>query len=674
MSRRPAVSLDLPPERGQTLAVTLAVAVASLPLARYVVWQVTVFAALMLALRLAALRWPRALPGRGALFALTLVGILNCLVTNQSIAGNSGGTALLITMVALKLLELQQRRDHRIVAIVLPLLAVVQFLYGQGPGLTLFLAAIVLTAVALLVELNGGLGERPARAALRITAALAVQALPLTMVLFLLFPRLDAPLWDLGADPETGVMGLGESMEPGSISELVVNGDLAFRARFRERPPAPERLYWRGLVLWEVNDSRWTMGRFAAASGTEPQLRVAADVVSYEVTLDASQRPWLFALDLAVDYPPDAILDRSFQLTSIGQSPGTRRYRAVSALTYRTADPAAAERHRALRLPPTVTPRQRALAAEWAASASSDWDVVEAGLAHFAEEEFRYTLLPPRLRGNVWDEFIFDSRSGFCEHYAGSFAVMMRLAGIPARVVVGYLGGEANRIGGHLMIWQSDAHAWVEVAITGRGWVRVDPTQMVAASRIDRQGAVRLLGAQAPARFRIGGSGLGASMLRQVRDLADAVDSVWEGWVLEFSSQRQLDLLERVGLESHGYFALIGLMLAAATLATGSIVWALIRQPRPPDLWARGYALYCRRLAAVGLARSPAEGPSDFGERVTRTRPDLAEQVARITSLYVRNRYGPECDPDDAVRFRRAVRGFRPRGRLWGAQRRSGIE
>ena len=652
--------IDEPPERYQTLAVTLTVALAYLPLTRFLNWQVSGFVALVLLLRLASLRWPAALPGRWVLLLLTLVGVANCLQANHSLVGKSGGAALLVTMLALKLLELRTRRDHRVAAIVIGPLIVVQFLFDQGMPLTLFIAVVALVMVGLLVDLNGGLGLPATRRVGGVTLRLAMQAIPLTLVLFLLFPRLSAPLWSLGVEQDQATMGMSESMEPGSISELVVNGELAFRARFEGPAPALSRLYWRGLVLWQVDDRRWSPGPGPRAWGGKPELAVAQDPIDYEIVLEPSDQHWMFALDLPTTQPADTELRGDFQLLANRPITAAKRYRLRSALDYQTAPIGEAERRSALRVPPNVTERMRSLVAQWSQRADSDWGLVQAGLNFFNREEFRYTLLPPKLGANPWDEFLFETRSGFCEHYAGSFAVLMRLGGLPSRVVLGYHGGEPNRIGGYHMIWQSDAHAWVEVLIAGRGWVRVDPTSAVAPSRVDNRGASRLLGANAPARFHIDADSLPARTARLLRNLVDTLDATWQGWVLDFSSARQEALLDLLGLRDYGAFALAGIMVTAISVVMALIVLGLMRQADPGDPAARSYARFCRRMAAIGLPRRAEEGPRDFGRRICRVRPDLAADVEGIVSSYVRNRYMPAPTERDLQTLAQRVRVFWP--------------
>lgn len=651
---------DKPPERYQTLALVVTFGVAYLPLARFLEWQISAYLGLLLALRVAALRWPAAAPRRWGLLALTLAGVLNCLHAHHSLLGRTGGVALLVTMLGLKLHELRGRRDHRLVAILLGFLIVVQFLFDQGIGLVLYLAGVMFAAATLLVDLNGGLGKAPLRTSIPITLRLSLQALPLAAILFLLFPRLSTPLWNLGADRERGVMGMGDRLEPGAISELVITGELAFRARFDGPAPAPSQLYWRGLVLWEVDALGWSPGRDPLSQPRDPVLAMAEDRVGYEVVLEPSMRRSLFALDLPIAAPAGSLLSEDHQLLANGPVTTAKRYRVQSALRYRTQGPSDALRQYALRLPPNVTDRMRELVAGWRRAASTDWALVEASLAYFNREPFFYTLLPPRLGANPTDAFLFETRQGFCEHYASSLAVLMRLGGVPSRVVLGYLGGEVNRVGGHHRIWQSDAHAWVEVLIDGRGWVRVDPTAAVAASRVDRRGASRLLGANAPARFQLDAEGMLARAMRQARDVVDSLDAAWQHWILDFSVAQQEAMLDWMGLRAQGERALVAAMAVSVSLVLGLILITLLREGRDLDPMSRGYALFCRRLARVGLVRRADEGPLDFARRVGRARPDLAGEVQQILGLYVRERYSRDSHPDQVRQFVTRVRRFRP--------------
>lgn len=657
------------PERAQILWTTLLVAAACAPFVRYLNGQVTAFLALILAIRLVALRWPAALPNRWIRALLAFAGLGNCLAAYHTVTGQDGGSALLATMLVLKLLELDTKRDLRLVLILLGFLSVVQFLFDESFQLTFYLGLIALGLVTLLTELNGGLGAAGLRPALRVSARLALQAIPLTLVLFVLFPRLTAPLWSLGIDSSKGLMGMSDSMEPGNISELVVNGELAFRARFADRRPDANQLYWRGPVLWKMDGRRWTPGAPPSDWQQPARLIEASEPIEYEVVMEPTKQRWLFALDMPVSEPEGTAISPEHQLLSNQPVTALKRYDARSVLSYRTAEPDARVRALALELPDNVTPRMRALVEDWRnqvtegrEARADDWTLVQRALAHFNRENFYYTLLPPKLGANPADEFLFETRSGFCEHYASSFALLMRIAGIPSRIVLGYLGGETNEFGGYTIVRQSDAHAWVEVLIEGRGWVRVDPTAAVDPSRIDNRVATELLGAGASVRFDLGEAAALARWMRDLRLLGDTLEATWQNWVLDFSAQDQRRLMDRLGLGAWQEYGLAVLMVLAVSLTLGGILLVLMHERTGRDPLERLYARLCRRLAGVGLSRLPYEGPGDYGERVVAARPDLAPDVGGFLALYVPARYGERCTPETLQRLSNLLRDFQPKG------------
>mgnify|MGYP001805968711 FL=1 len=668
MNKTDSIPMAERPERHQILWTTLLVAAACAPFVRYLDGQVTAFLALILVIRLAALRWPAALPNRWLRALLAFAGLGNCLAAYHTVTGQDGGSALLATMLVLKLLELDTKRDLRLVLILLGFLSVVQFLFDESFQLTFYLGLIALGLITLLTELNGGLGAAGLRPALRVSARLALQAIPLTIVLFVLFPRLTAPLWSLGIDSSRGLMGMSDSMEPGNISELVVNGELAFRARFAGRRPNSNQLYWRGPVLWTMNGRRWTPGAPPSDWQAPARLIESDDPIEYEIVMEPTKQRWLFALDMPVSEPEGAVISPDYQLLSNQPVTALKRYNARSALSYRTAEPEARVRELALELPANVTPRMRALVEDWRTQVADgrearadDWTLVQRALAHFNRENFYYTLLPPKLGANPADEFLFETRSGFCEHYASSFALLMRIAGIPSRIVLGYLGGETNEFGGYTIVRQSDAHAWVEVLIEGRGWVRVDPTAAVDPSRIDNRVATELLGAGASVRFDLGEAAALARWMRDLRLLSDTLEANWQNWVLDFSAQDQRRLMERLGLGAWQEYGLAVLMVLAVSLTLGGILLVMMRERTERDPLERLYARLCQRLARIGLPRLPHEGPGDYGQRVVAARPDLASGVGGFLALYIPARYGERFTPETLQRLSNLLRDFQPK-------------
>jgi transglutaminase-like putative cysteine protease len=359
------------------------------------------------------------------------------------------------------------------------------------------------------------------------------------------------------------------------------------------------------------------------------------DPVAYRVTLEPTGKTWLPALDLPASAPADATLRSGAVLER--RQPITERlvYALRSHPAYRTGGLPVWERRRALAAPPT-SQRVRALAASWRATAAGDDEVVRAALGHFAKQSFHYTLSPPRLGSDPVDEFLFETRRGFCEHYAAAFATLMRAAGVPARVVIGYQGGLYNPSGGYYMVRQSDAHAWTEVWLAPRGWVRVDPTSAVAPERIEQ--GIESVAAANDEQRAMGGAPFGGEWLarawRQARFTWDHANLAWFYWVRDYDEARQARLLERLGVREYGVLAMV---LGVLTLV---LIYAFSASTPVRDPLQRIYERYCRKLARAGLARAPSEGPVDYARRASRRWPEQREEIQAITAHYVALRYG----------------------------------
>jgi hypothetical protein len=371
--------------------------------------------------------------------------------------------------------------------------------------------------------------------------------------------------------------------------------------------------------------------------------------------MEPNGEPWLVALDSPVGAPPGAVLTADAQL--LARAPLRER------TTYRVESVAGAPRERvlgareralALQLPSQVSGRMRALVQRWEEEESGP---VERALEYFETQPFVYTLTPGALGEDPLDEFLFDTRRGFCEHYAAAFTLLMRLAGVPARVVTGYQGGELNPRGGYLMVRQADAHAWSEVWLSAAGWVRVDPTAAVSPERIERSIDPTASGGEGAVRFNPRRPGLMGRLVRQVSWGLDALDLGWHRWILGYTRERQGRVLGSVGMGFLQDQALgLGAVLAAMAVL-GAIALGLARDGRPRrDPVQTAYVQFCRRLARQGLVRAPQEGPWDFARRSARARPDLGPWIRSITALYVGLRYGRDEDAGRIRRLRRLVR------------------
>jgi transglutaminase-like putative cysteine protease len=574
------------------------------------------------------------LPSRWLLVALVGAGCAGILIEFRTLFGRDAGVAMLVMFMAMKLLELRSRRDAMVVVTLGYFLLLTHYFYSQSIPTGLWLLACLWLITATLVRLHGGPATTP-RAALRHAGLLCLQALPFMLVLYVLFPRISGPLWGLPTDAHAGKTGLSDTMSPGSISQLVQSGDIAFRARFDGPLPPKQKLYWRGPVMEQFDGNRWRPypGRLPAE-----QLEFLSPPLSYETTLEPHNQRWLLALDAPTGLPPEMPLNGTLTVALRDPLTERQRFRLAASLDYRfnaTEDPAAIRRN--LLLPPGSNPQSRALAEQWRSAGIGPDAIVGKALALFAAD-FTYTLRPPLLGRDGIDDFLFRSKRGFCEHYAAAFVVLMRAAGIPARVVGGYQGGEFNPLDGYLVVRQSDAHAWAEVWLAGRGWVRVDPTAAVSPSRIETGIADALPFEDAlPALIQ-----LRADWARTLRYRWEAINNAWNQHILGYDPQRQRDLLARLGLPDADWRSLATLLGAfCSLLVAGLMVWAIYQRPRR-DPVLRLWHQALRHLARRQVDCAPWETPLALARRVEQQRPELAAPFQRVVDAYLLARYGTD--------------------------------
>ena len=598
------------------------------------------------------------LPARWLLIGLAGATAAGIYASFHTLLGRDAGVALLVAMLALKLLESTTLRDSMVAIFISYFLVITHFLYSQSIPTGLYLLLVVLVITATLIGLNHPGKPMEPRKQVRLAAVLLGQAVPVMLVLFLFFPRVPGPLWGMPSDAYEGMTGLSDSMAPGSISMLSQSGAVAFRVAFEGPPPKPGQRYWRGPVLDFFDGRRWSAK--PAPDPKSASIAVTGDPVSYTLTLEPHNKRWLLALDLPAKLPPASRLGARYELLADQPVRQRLRYSATSYPDYQAGlDPDAAEINRSLQLPAFGNPKTREMANTWKRTAKDDGEIVRLALELFRNEDFFYSLTPPLLGADSVDEFLFETRRGFCEHYAGSFVFLMRAAGVPARVVTGYQGGETNLFGNYLMVRQSDAHAWAEVWLKNRGWARVDPTAAVAPRRIESGLAAALPAGEAlPLLAR-----LDSAWLMRLRMSWDTLNNDWNQWVLGYGQERQYDLLSRLGFEMASWKELaIGLTTGVGALLlafSGFMLWR--RAPADADPTADAYRRFCRKLARIGIDRRPNEGPADFARRTAMLRPDLASSVASFSELYIALRYAPHPNAADLRQLRERARAFRPK-------------
>ena len=594
---------------------------------------------------------PRASAPRIPSWVLALVAVAIALVIRKSygyFVGRDPCVAFLFVLVGIKFLEVRTLRDGTLLVCLALFLLITPFFYSQSLIAALAALPAVLAAGAALESLAQPhartVDAKSVRDAWIRTSIMIAQGLPIAAALFLLFPRLASPLWGLPAD-HAAATGLSDRMAPGSISELSLSDAVAFRVDFDGAPPPSRLRYWRGPVMSLFNGREWRANPPQAggrlASGDGPHVR-------YTVTLEANDHPWLFALDFAsalpqVDVDPGvrgsagglAGYSREQQFLMRGPVTQPLRYTVESLLTdgYPVASPREAQINARA---PIGNPRTVDFARSMRERYPDDRRFVSAVLQWFRSEPFFYTLAPPLLmEEEPVDMFLFDTRRGFCEHYASAFVVMLRAAGIPARVVTGYQGGEINPRGGYMIVRQSDAHAWAEAVIDGR-WQRFDPTAAVAPSRVERGlfGSVPA-GDPVPLFARQDGG-----WLKDLQLAIDAINHQWRRNVVEFNRDRQRALWREWKIDAFAPWEMVGGGATALVLWAGAVLaWFAVRRKRQE----RALALWdaaCRRLARAGLPRLAHEGPLAFAQRASRRWPQFEIALRAIGESFATLRYG----------------------------------
>ena len=595
------------------------------------------------------------LPSRWLITIITVGGVAGIAFEYRRLFGQDSGVALLVLFMAMKLMETRLARDARVVVMLGYFLLLTHYFYQDGipTGAWMIVALTVVTATMIRIETTA----LETTALLRKAAFMLAQSLPVMGILFILFPRIDGPLWGLPQESRRNTTGLSETMSPGSISSLTQSAEIAFRVQFRDDAPANNAMYWRGPVLSEFDGSTWRVQRLPPNALFRPPVAEAGSSnTHYTLTLEPHQQRWLLALDMPVAAPRDAVMTSSYALLRRRSVQERIRYEAESATRHRAGIGEPREiLATATLLPRGTNPRTRQLVERWRSETGAGEALIARALAYFRSEPFVYTLQPPLLGEHPVDDFLFRTRRGFCEHYASAFAVMMRTAGMPARVVTGYQGGSANPVDGYWVVRQADAHAWVEVWLSERGWVRVDPTAAIAPSRVEEGIAAAIPQTESLPGVVRGG----IDWLRQARYQWEALNNGWNQWVLGYDQARQTDLLGRLGISTR-WQSLIGTLVVAAAIAVIVLALWAMRRERQRDPAVRLWLAFTRHMARRGSAREPWEGPYDYARRLGQRFPDLAEPSTRFCTAYARSQYGNATDEDllTMTRTLKLIRGL----------------
>ncbi len=619
------------------------IALISLPHAWHIPSLLFAFFALLVVWRLIGVWRQHWLPNRWLLHLLTVFGMALLAFQLRGLFGRDGGTALFVVALGLKLMEIRDKRDVVLVVYLAFIVAASQFLYEQSilmVGYTLLVCTLLLAT--LVIQTASGVSTKTS---LKTAAIIIVQAIPLVVAVFLLFPRIEAPRWMWLKDDTKGLSGLTETLEPGSIADLSLSDELVFRVRFKGDIPPPQLRYWRGPVYSNTDGVRWSLISKRQTPPAQPTF--TGSVYEYTLLMEPQKQNWVFALELPQSFDQSLRLNAAYQLQTHKRPSERAEYLMTSRPFYNTGSLDPAEYQENLQLPKAASEKQMALLEVLGGFDGNPEQFISNLLDHFRREDFYYTLTPPLMPVDPIDTFLFETRSGFCSHYATAFVYLLRLAKIPARVVGGYQGGTINKVGDFMEIRQADAHAWAEAWLEGKGWVRFDPTAAIAPERIERGVNVAMQLASGEASFSVPVSeSLALSWLRHSRQLWQSIDYNWQRWVINYHSASQRQFLEWLGIRDIGDWAkwlVISTLIIIASLA----IYLLRRKASAQDKVMRYYLRFCDKMARAGMPIQPGEGAKHFGERIKNQKPQFAPLVEQITATFIRLRYQADAKPAD---------------------------
>jgi transglutaminase-like putative cysteine protease len=601
--------------------------------------------------------WP--MPRLAILLPITLAAAIGIAVSYHGLFGRDASVALFAIMLSLKLMETHTQRDYIVVIFLAYFLTANAFLFNQSIAMGIFMAVPITLLTATLVGVNHPNGTLDWRLKAKTAGMLLTQALPLMLIFFVLFPRLQQPLWGVPQDAYSGMTGLSDNMAPGNISKLSLSGATAFRVEFHGKPPAKNQLYWRGPVLSTYDGRTWRINSYSIngiGNGNTQKLPEGLTVngpqSQYTVTLEPHNKQWLLMLDMPTTIPPEAMMTAELQVISKEPVRTRIRYEASSNFNYTLQAAGLSEREQRidLQLPKNKNPKTLALAESWKNQAHEN--IVNTALKMYREEPFVYTLSPPPLGENAMDDFLFTTHRGFCEYYSSSFVYLMRAAGVPARVVTGYLGGEINPNDNYMIVRQSDAHAWAEVWLQNRGWVRIDPTGAVSPDRIELGVAESVNDSEALPLL----SRRDYPLLRKLFWRLDAVNNGWNQWVLGYNQERQLQLLRYITGNDFSWQDLVIWLFALITSSLMALSYFILRGNKiRRDAIQKIYDQFLSKLNKAGLTRYKHEGPVDFSSRAERRLPAKAVLISQITDAYTQLRYASKISPAAIKAFKELV-------------------
>ncbi|MGR9014306.1 MAG: transglutaminase TgpA family protein [Gammaproteobacteria bacterium] len=572
-----------------------------------------------------------------SLLTLSCIGLLYS--QHTGVWGRDAGTAVFVTALGLKLLELNKKRDVYLLSYLAFIVAASQFLYQQNIVIAAYSLLVCCVLLTALVAINSA--QQQNTIALRSATTIVLQALPLTIIIFVLFPRIQAPAWELiDNNKNQAQFGLSETLEPGSINKLALSPQLAFRVKFDGELPPQNQLYWRGPVFSYTDGKVWRVKQHDYVVFYQDKLKFSGKAYQYTLLLEPQDHNWVYALDMPVRFDASVQRNSNYQLTSRTRPGEAAEFSLMSYPQYNTGYITKTEFHENLQLPGRPSKRIADLVTHLHGFEDKPELFIQQILNYFRTQHFSYSLQPPLMENSPIETFLFEARSGFCNHYATAFVYLMRVAGIPARVVSGYQGGEFNAVGQFLEIRQANAHAWAEVWLKGKGWIRVDPTTAIAPDRVEQDVNIKRqvetgMVSLTPTNMHQWGDQFG---LKQAEQLWHSLDYHWQRWIIGFGGENQSLLLSTIGIGSlveAVFWVLASIGLVLLILAA----WLLKPRCKPEDPSLKLYRQFCRKMAKAGVVIRLGEGANDFAIRAKTQRPEIGDFIDEITQLFIRLRY-----------------------------------
>lgn len=575
----------------------------------------------------------------------------------QTVLGQNAGVGLICVMSSLKLLEIKTKRDLIVTVFINYFVIITNLLFSNSILMTAYmLFAVFAVTAALIFYTQNSIGIRKS---INLAGSLSLRALPLMVVFFILFPRIQGTLWK-GFRVSSGVSGFSDTLAPGEISNMALTGDVAFRVEFRGERPLVNELYWKGIVYGSFDGRAWKR----SMSNAIPAYNTDADkMYEYIITQEPNNSRYMFVSGCPVQAPEKSTVQTDGTVRSDTLISERIKYRVVSEYSCnRLKQIKPSDEFKAI--PAYGNYLSVSMAEKWRKELNDNSKIINAAFEFLKNGGFTYSLRPPKLMtGDPVDEFLFSTKKGYCEHYASSFAFLMRAAGIPSRVIGGYLGGNVNPVGGHITVTQDKAHAWVEVYSADKGWILLDPTSVVVPDILSRGLSAAVPANEMPVLMRMPDNELIGAIWKRFAGMIDYVNHGWNNMVIGYSYSSQKNLFKILGINpekvSGALFLLFFVFLSSALVfvLTLKIRFGNPLKKKDPVKWA--WFIFCSKMKKAGVSKEYFDGPMDYLEKISALRPEYKSQAEEIIEIYIKLRYTDvDKSEDNLKKFELLVKKF----------------